>query len=120
VSLFSTWFGGGDPIDRTMRAFQERCKQEGLPVRITSTRRSPEEQEQLYAQGRTEPGPIVTWTLNSAHVTGRAFDCTIPGAPEYDDDPDAWDLLGELGEDVGLRWGGSFGDFGHFELPDAS
>jgi len=91
----------------------------GIPVRVTSTRRSAEEQRRLYAQGRTEPGPIVTWTLNSAHVDGRAFDVTIEGAAEYEADPEAWDLLGELGESLGLDWGGTYGDFGHFELPRA-
>lgn len=89
----------------------------GIRVRVTSTRRSAEEQRRLYAQGRTEPGPIVTWTLNSAHVSGRAFDVTVDGAPEYDDDPDAWEILGELGQGMGLDWGGAYGDFGHFELP---
>lgn len=29
--------------------------------------RTPERQRELYAQGRTKPGPKVTWTLNSNH-----------------------------------------------------
>lgn len=29
--------------------------------------RTPERQKQLYAQGRTKPGNIVTWTLKSNH-----------------------------------------------------
>lgn len=29
--------------------------------------RTPERQAELYAQGRTKPGPIVTWTLKSNH-----------------------------------------------------
>ncbi len=29
--------------------------------------RTPERQAELYAQGRTKPGQIVTWTLNSRH-----------------------------------------------------
>jgi peptidoglycan L-alanyl-D-glutamate endopeptidase CwlK len=102
-----------------MDDFVARAIEAGIPVRVTSTRRSVEEQRKLYAQGRTEPGPIVTWTLNSAHIDGRAFDVTVEGAPEYDDDPEAWDLLGELGEGMGLAWGGTYGDFGHFELPRA-
>jgi len=37
------------------------------------------EQKELYAQGRTKPGNIVTWTLNSRHLPaddglGRAVD----------------------------------------------
>ena len=31
-------------------------------------------QIQLYAQGRTAPGKIVTWTLNSKHIDGLAID----------------------------------------------
>lgn len=30
--------------------------------------RTLEEQKRLYAQGRTAPGPIVTWTMNSLHL----------------------------------------------------
>lgn len=33
--------------------------------------RTPERQQQLYAQGRTRPGPKVTWTLNSRHFINR-------------------------------------------------
>lgn len=32
--------------------------------------RSRERQEELYAQGRTKPGEIVTWTMNSRHFIG--------------------------------------------------
>lgn len=31
-------------------------------------------QRELYAQGRTEPGKIVTWTLQSKHCQGKAVD----------------------------------------------
>ena len=42
------------------------------------------EQKELYAQGRTKPGPKVTWTLNSRHLPaadgfGHAVDlCPFP------------------------------------------
>lgn len=32
-------------------------------------------QQQLYDQGRTKPGRIVTWTLKSKHIDGMAVDC---------------------------------------------
>ena len=37
-------------------------------------------QDELWAQGRTKPGPIVTWTKDaSSHGTGRAVDiCPYP------------------------------------------
>jgi peptidoglycan L-alanyl-D-glutamate endopeptidase CwlK len=41
-------------------AWQEECEREGLEVLITCTWRSPAEQNELYAQGRTKPGDIVT------------------------------------------------------------
>ncbi|CNL31950.1 peptidase M15B and M15C DD-carboxypeptidase VanY/endolysin [Yersinia enterocolitica] len=31
-------------------------------------------QQQLYAQGRTEPGKVVTWTMKSKHIDGNAVD----------------------------------------------
>lgn len=31
-------------------------------------------QQQLYAQGRTEPGNVVTWTMKSKHIDGNAVD----------------------------------------------
>lgn len=31
-------------------------------------------QEELYAQGRTKPGKIVTWTMKSKHIDGLAVD----------------------------------------------
>ena len=34
--------------------------------------RSPARQRELYAQGRTKPGNIVTWTLTSNHFVNKA------------------------------------------------
>lgn len=31
-------------------------------------------QDELYAQGRTKPGTVVTWTRTSKHITGHAVD----------------------------------------------
>ena len=104
-------------IGEHLDEFLDECAAEGLDVRVTEVVRSAARQEALYAQGRTTAGPVVTWTRTSAHIRGRAFDVTLVGAPEYDDDPEAWNLLGEIGEDLGLRWGGHFRDYGHFELP---
>ncbi len=72
MSWFGSWFA--DPIDEYAIAFERQMAEIGRPVRIGEKRRSDERQRELYAQGRTLPGPIVTWTLHSAHVSGRAFD----------------------------------------------
>lgn len=41
---------------------------------ITEAHRTRERQEALWAQGRTTPGPVVTWTLQSRHLSGEAVD----------------------------------------------
>lgn len=41
---------------------------------ITEGVRTKARQQELYAQGRTKPGPIVTSTMNSRHLTGHAVD----------------------------------------------
>lgn len=41
---------------------------------IIEGRRTPARQKELYAQGRTLPGKIVTWTMQSRHLTGHAVD----------------------------------------------
>lgn len=58
-----------------------------LPFQLLVTEgvRSKERQKQLYAQGRTAPGKIVTWTMNSKHAVqadgfGHAVDlCPVIG-----------------------------------------
>jgi peptidoglycan L-alanyl-D-glutamate endopeptidase CwlK len=73
----------------------------------------------LYAQGRTKPGPVVTNTLNSYHVQGRAFDIAFmgPQGVTYDVPSSWWPVAGQLGEQIGWRWGGRWKnpDRPHFE-----
>lgn len=76
--------------------------------------RTQAEQKELYAQGRTKPGPVVTWTLNSNHfVNSDGFGHAVDLVPY----PVDWKTLSkfdaiakammqaakELG--VKLRWG---------------
>lgn len=86
-------------------------------LKITSGRRTQEEQDKLYAQGRTTPGPIVTWTRNSNHISGKAFDIAFSGKDPYPKNFN-WEILGKLGESVGLKWGGRWKtpDNPHFEI----
>jgi peptidoglycan L-alanyl-D-glutamate endopeptidase CwlK len=46
----------------------------GLRFIVVEGKRTKERQAQLYAQGRTAPGPVVTWTMESKHLTGEAVD----------------------------------------------
>ena len=79
----------------------------GLEVRITSGNRSYEEQEALYAQGRTAPGPIVTNARAgcSNHNFGIAWDITL-----FKDDKPLWESphyreCAEIGKEQGLDCG---------------
>lgn len=94
-----------------------------VEVRITCTYRSQQEQDQIYAQGRTTPGKIVTWARNSEHTTRRAFDfglfrhgCYLSGNNALD--LEMYDHVGSIGKQLGLVWGGDFRhkDRMHFQL----
>jgi hypothetical protein len=49
--------------------------------------RTQEQQDELYAKGRTAPGKKVTWTRNSRHVSGNAVDLVafVDGKPTWDE-----------------------------------
>lgn len=57
-----------------LKAALETIKKQGVNPLVLETKRSKERQAWLYAQGRTRPGNIVTWTMNSIHITGFAVD----------------------------------------------
>lgn len=81
--------------------------------------RSMEEQEAIYAQGRTKPGKVVSQAQagDSAHNYGCAVDLTIfnkEGEPCWDHD--RWQELVHVCKLCGLTWGGEFGDRPHVQL----
>lgn len=85
----------------------------GVPLQITSTLRTREEQAALVRAGRSR-------TLRSKHLTGQAFDVDIHGWGRDQVPLWIWEELGWLGEYLGLAWGGRFSslkDYGHFENP---
>lgn len=104
--------------------FLELAEQNGIPLVLTSGLRSNEEQERLYQQGRTTPGNIVTHARpgTSKHNYGLAVDVAFLNnkqQPHWSGSNDLWERIGNLGESVGLKWGGrwsGFQDKPHFEL----
>jgi len=112
--------------------FLADCKADGIQVILTTTYRSPAEQDALYAQGRTAPGRKVTNAKagQSKHNTriggkpaARAFDIAIKGPGgglNWDAHHRHWKRVGEIGKALGLIWGGDWKtrDAPHFELPD--
>lgn len=91
----------------------------GHPIRVTDAYRSCEEQNKLYAQGRTTPGNIVTNAKcgESLHNYRCAFDVAfeVGGSVTWDG---PWDMCGEIGKALGFEWGGDwegFQDRPHFQ-----
>lgn len=101
------------------RLFLSECERRGLKVRITETYRSQQRQNELYAQGRTAPGNIVTWTKKSRHTKRRAWDiCQDIKGKEYDTAEGFFERCGEVAKKLGITWGGDWKtpDRPHFEV----
>ena len=98
--------------DRLERVIERMESEFGYKVEIAETYRTQERQDALYAQGRTDAGPVVTWTRASNHTLGRAADLVIDGS--YDDTV-AYERLMRIAREEGLRTLGPR-DPGHVEL----
>lgn len=84
---------GVDP--RLIAASYWALSQSKYDFRILKSVRTVQEQRDLYAQGRTKPGKIVTWTLNSKHIPNSAtgFSEAIDFVPLNEDGTDDWQTL---------------------------
>lgn len=103
------------------RALVHKADLAGIRIKIISGFRSYEEQDALYAQGRTAPGPIVTNVKGgySNHNFGIAFDIGVFEGNRYLGDSPKYKAVGVIGMDLGLEWGGSWKtiiDQPHFQL----
>ena len=102
------------------------CQKKGLSIKLTECLRTVEEQNDLYAKGRTKPGSIVTnakgTSYSSMHQWGVAFDiCRNDGKGAYYDSDGFFTKVGKIGMQLGLEWGGSWTspvDKPHFQLKD--
>lgn len=114
-------------VTRLLRTFH--CL--GHPMFVSSGFRTLEEQQTLYALGRTRPGKIVTYAdgvrVPSDHQRGRAVDCAFLVDADHDGNVDEgswdgqhpWTLYGHVARTLGLKWGGDwvrFKDPGHIYL----
>jgi peptidoglycan L-alanyl-D-glutamate endopeptidase CwlK len=95
----------------------------GITIEILSGLRTYAEQDELFAQGRTKPGKIVTKAQggHSNHNFGIAFDVGVFEGSNYIEESPAYAEVGVIGKGLGLSWGGDwkFKDEPHFELrPD--
>jgi peptidoglycan L-alanyl-D-glutamate endopeptidase CwlK len=89
--------------------FLNSCDKAGIDVLIYCTLRTSEEQNELYAQGRTKPGKIVTNARggSSFHNYGMAFDFVpiFAGKPAWNDAA-MYARCGIIAESIGLEWAG--------------
>ena len=106
------------------RALIEKAAGQGIVIKVISAMRTYAEQDDLFAQGRTKPGKIVTNARGgfSNHNFGIAFDVGVFEGGKYLDDSPKYKAAGALGTDLGLEWGGNWKtiqDEPHFQLrPD--
>lgn len=114
-------------LQRIIAEIQPLWANAGLTVGIGECLRTVEEQDALYAQGRTTPGEIITYArgsdYQSQHQWGIAFDFyqNISGNAYPDVSTGFWDNVASIAKAHGLAWGGdwdSFKDRPHLYLPD--
>jgi hypothetical protein len=103
-----------------VKAFEllARLVEAAIAVVIIDTLRTQAEHEENLRKG-------VSWTQHSKHLIGLAIDIcpyevyALHGGDklEWDADDPIWQRIGEIGEAIGLRWGGRWAqrDMGHFE-----
>ncbi|KGE18069.1 M15 family metallopeptidase [Paenibacillus wynnii] len=110
----------------------KQCFFKGVPIIITQGLRTIAEQNALYAQGRSKPGPIVTYARGgtSYHNYGLAVDFallqpdgkTVSWNMSRDLDQDRkadWQEVVTVAKQLGFEWGGdwtSFKDNSHLQI----
>lgn len=122
----------GNQIDELTSFLQPICEQflalaqaRGIECLLVDTGRTQIEQQVKLKQG-------VSWTNNSKHLPqppegkSLAFD-VVPKAylayKGWNPSGAYWEQLGEIGESLGLKWGGrwvSHVDLGHFEMDSST
>lgn len=107
-------------VRNTFKNFIEAAETRlNITLRITDGYRSIAQQDELYAQGRTKPGKIVTNSKGgqSYHNYGLAVDLVpmVGNKPDYNYD---YEKIKEIAAEYGIAWGGDFKrlvDKPHFE-----
>lgn len=110
-----------------IKTLLETLAQNGMQVEVVQGLRTFAEQDGLFAQGRSKPGPVVTRARGgqSNHNYGLAVDL-VPfnnGVPNWNAPLGVWATIGSEAEKLGLEWGGDwkkFVDKPHVQLPGMS
>ncbi len=113
-----------DPIVEAaaLKAIAE-CETKGMKVLVSCTYRSGEEQNALYAQGRTKPGMKVTNAKagQSFHQYRVALDLypLIGGKPDFSGRAPEWEKIAGIFKKHGFEWAGDwtrFRELPHFQM----
>ena len=99
-----------------------KCLEAGINVKIIAGTRTYKEQDALYAQGRSTPGPKVTNAPAgySWHNFGVGWDFLVfdsTGQPQWESP--LMEKCGKIAESLGLEWGGhwtNFQDIPHIQI----
>ena len=112
-------------FENFIRAAKYMAHESGYDVKAISGLRTWDEQDALYAKGRTTPGPKVTNAKAgfSNHNFGLAIDIGVfsKDGKKYHGEHPLYTELGPLGESLGLEWGGrwKFRDEPHYQFRPA-
>jgi peptidoglycan L-alanyl-D-glutamate endopeptidase CwlK len=103
------------------RQLVQDAADEGITIKIISGLRTYDEQNSLYAQGRTASGNVVTNAKGgySNHNFGIAFDIGVFENGKYLGNSPSYRVVGPIGTALGLEWGGNwktFVDLPHYQL----
>lgn len=116
------------------KLWQNNCKARGVDTLIYCTYRSPQEQADLYAIGRTVAGKRLTWarpgkSLHNYQLDGKpaalAFDAVpmLHGRIIWEITPETrklWQIMGDEAKKLGIEWGGNWKgekiDRPHFQM----
>ena len=99
-----------------------KCLEAGINVKVICGTRTYKEQDALYAQGRSTPGPKVTNAPAgySWHNFGVGWDFVVfdsTGQPQWESP--LMEKCGRIAESLGLEWGGhwtNFQDIPHIQI----
>lgn len=118
-------------VEENKNKLVELAADQNIDIVITSGTRSIKNQNELYEQGRTKKGNIVTYAKGgeSYHNYGLAFDYAIRNSDGniiwdiyYDGNKDGasdWFEVAELAKGLGFKWGGdwsNFKDYPHLQM----
>lgn len=133
------------PMQAALAEFELQLHGAGIPFVRACTYRTVDEQDELYARGRTKPGFIATWARGGqsphndttagrpCHNPPQDGDIPASNAADYypllhgklcdckaDDELALWAKMGQIGIACGLDWGGAWTarkiDRPHFQL----